>query len=267
MGGDSDGDWRLRGQEINQGHFNTLNTSLGTTAMGTQCAFHGHEPPKTQVSGTSGAADLMFLGADDEIRTRDPHLGKKRLWSPSVQSVYCAAVLHSPENRPSSPSVPSSSYTGLPSPARYGLSLPSVATIQAWTACSSARCGQLGSAARNATARSSRSRTVGSDLRAVRFRESPTVDHEPLSEHSNRRGVGVDRRRKPFEPTSLTEQHSEGQPPVRAGTQVKLPASGLWSMSLGGRRASSTSNTGTQKTGRFNHQQRAPQQVPTPTRT
>ena len=144
-----------------------------------------------------------------------------------MQSVYCAAVLHSPENRPSSPSVPSSSYTGLPPPARYGLSLPSVATIQAWTACSSARCGQLGSAARNATARSSRSRTVGSDLRAVRFRESPTVDHEPLSEHSNRRGVGVDRRRKPFEPTSLTEQHSEGQPPVRAGTQVELPGKRL----------------------------------------
>ena len=45
-------------------------------------------------------------------------LAKKRLWSPSVQSVYCAAVLHSPENRPGNPSSPSSSYTALPSGTR-----------------------------------------------------------------------------------------------------------------------------------------------------
>ena len=38
-----------------------------------------------------------------------------RLWSPSVQSVYCCAVLHSPQNRPGNPSDPSSSYTALPS--------------------------------------------------------------------------------------------------------------------------------------------------------
>ena len=38
-----------------------------------------------------------------------------RLWSPSVQSVYCCAVLHSPQNRPGNPYDPSSSYTALPS--------------------------------------------------------------------------------------------------------------------------------------------------------
>ena len=35
--------------------------------------------PKTQVSGPCRAADLVFVGADDEIRTRDPHLGKKKV--------------------------------------------------------------------------------------------------------------------------------------------------------------------------------------------
>ncbi len=48
--------------------------------MGTQWASHGHKPPKTQVSGPCRAADLVFLGADDEIRTRDPHLGKVMLY-------------------------------------------------------------------------------------------------------------------------------------------------------------------------------------------
>ena len=43
-----------------------------------------------------------------------------RLSSPSVQSVYCAAVPHSPQNRPGNPSVPSGSYTGLPSPNGLG---------------------------------------------------------------------------------------------------------------------------------------------------
>ena len=57
--------------------FNTLNNGcLHTTTMGTQWAFHGHEPPKTQGSGHCRDADLVFLGADDEIRTRDPHLGE-----------------------------------------------------------------------------------------------------------------------------------------------------------------------------------------------
>ena len=37
------------------------------------------------------------------------------LRSPSAQSVQCAAVSHSPQNRPGNPSSPSSSYTGLPS--------------------------------------------------------------------------------------------------------------------------------------------------------
>ena len=32
---------------------------------------------------------------------------------------------------------------------------------------------------------------------------------------------------EPFEPTSLTEQHSEGQPPVRPGTEVKRPGNRL----------------------------------------
>ena len=36
--------------------------------------------PKTQASGPWRAADLVFLGADDEIRTRDPHLGKVMLY-------------------------------------------------------------------------------------------------------------------------------------------------------------------------------------------
>ena len=79
-----------------------------------------------QISGPRTAADHDWCSsrADDEIRTRDPHLGK-RLWSPSVQSVYCGAVPHSPQNRPGNPSVPSSSYTGLPSHARYvPVSLP-----------------------------------------------------------------------------------------------------------------------------------------------
>ncbi len=38
------------------------------------------EAVKTQVSGPCWAADLVFLGADDEIRTRDPHLGKVMLY-------------------------------------------------------------------------------------------------------------------------------------------------------------------------------------------
>ena len=60
------------------------------------------QTPKTQVSGPYRAADLVFVGADDEIRTRDPHLGKvvvtvrtvrlllrsaPRSAKPSVQSV------------------------------------------------------------------------------------------------------------------------------------------------------------------------------------
>ena len=48
--------------------------------MGTQWASHGHRPPKMQVSGPYMAADLVFVGADDEIRTRDPHLGKVMLY-------------------------------------------------------------------------------------------------------------------------------------------------------------------------------------------
>jgi hypothetical protein len=33
-----------------------------------------------QISGPKRAAEQVFLGADDEIRTRDPHLGKVMLY-------------------------------------------------------------------------------------------------------------------------------------------------------------------------------------------
>ena len=60
--------------------------------MGTQWASHGHTPPKTQASGPHGAADVVFLGADDEIRTRDPHLGKVMLYQLSHIRVVRTAI-------------------------------------------------------------------------------------------------------------------------------------------------------------------------------
>ena len=48
---------------------------------------------KTQASGPSRAAGLVLLGADDEIRTRDPHLGKKKVTQPvrTVRLTRCSA--------------------------------------------------------------------------------------------------------------------------------------------------------------------------------
>ena len=71
---------------------NTLNDGSGMAAMGTQWASHGHKPAKTKVSGPCRAADLVFLGADDEIRTRDPHLGKVMLYQLSHIRVVRVAI-------------------------------------------------------------------------------------------------------------------------------------------------------------------------------
>jgi len=43
-----------------------------------------------QVSGPERAADLVFLGADDEIRTRDPHLGNVMGAVRTVRPVPCS---------------------------------------------------------------------------------------------------------------------------------------------------------------------------------
>ncbi len=48
--------------------------------------------PKTQVSGPYRAADMVLLGADDEIRTRDPHLGKVMLYQLSHIRVVRVAI-------------------------------------------------------------------------------------------------------------------------------------------------------------------------------
>jgi hypothetical protein len=39
-----------------------------------------HAGPKTLLSAPCGALSRCFSGADDEIRTRDPHLGKVMLY-------------------------------------------------------------------------------------------------------------------------------------------------------------------------------------------
>jgi hypothetical protein len=39
-----------------------------------------HAGPKTLLSAPCGALSWYFSGADDEIRTRDPHLGKVMLY-------------------------------------------------------------------------------------------------------------------------------------------------------------------------------------------
>jgi hypothetical protein len=41
-----------------------------------------HAGPKTLLSAPCGALSRYFSGADDEIRTRDPHLGKKKAMEP-----------------------------------------------------------------------------------------------------------------------------------------------------------------------------------------
>ncbi len=81
------------------------------------------DSPENEVSAPAGALTWCFL--ERMTRFELATLTLARLWSPSVQSVYCCAVPHSPQNRPGNPSRPSSSYTGLPSHARYVLSLPS----------------------------------------------------------------------------------------------------------------------------------------------
>ena len=81
-----------------------------------------HRQRKTQASGPIGPLSWCFL--ERMTRFELATLTLARWWSPSVQSVYCAAAIHSPENRPENrpgnPSRPSGPCTGLPSPNGLG---------------------------------------------------------------------------------------------------------------------------------------------------
>ena len=85
--------------------------------MGTQWASDGHRRRKRKSAARTGPLTWCFC--ERMTRFELATLTLATLWEASVQSVYCGAVSHSPQNRPGNPSSPSSSYTGLPSHARY----------------------------------------------------------------------------------------------------------------------------------------------------